>query len=283
MGAGGLSAVSYASSCWARLRGRKYQPPQPMRLIHHFACAGGTLISRSVRAQLCVRVLSEIDPLSEMSLVGDVRTFAPTDVIALARAASPNIRNSTLERMFLSALKVLSDDMINEGLILVLRDHNHSHYCTSLDPGSRNSLLSIVRREFDSKSIVTVRHPIDSWISLVANGWVQLSENSLNEYCRRYLLFLDDHVDVPILRYEDFVSDPDGKILYLCNVLNIPYSETWGTSLPGIKMSGDSGRTGDVISFRKRKLLDSATIDEANSSINYAHLCERLNYDPNVI
>ncbi|AZU03119.1 hypothetical protein X907_0572 [Glycocaulis alkaliphilus] len=50
--------------------------------------------------------------------------------------------------------------------------------------------------------------------------------------------------------------------------------------IPAIRMTGDSGRRGNVIGPRPRREISGYLVEEAAQSENYHTLCERLGYDP---
>jgi len=61
--------------------------------------------------------------------------------------------------------------------------------------------------EYQLISIVTVRHPLDSYLGLIAQGWhQQFRPSSLEEICRRSLACLDHYEEVSMRRRrEDFL------------------------------------------------------------------------------
>lgn len=162
---------------------------EPIRTLHHFACTGGTLISKCLASMPNTQVLSEVEPHSRLDAD---KKFAPTDLIQLLRMSS---RPSSLElesKVFLAALDAIYQDCNQKGLRLVLRDHAHSRYCHGDIEVEVPSLRQIVAAEYEALSIVTVRHPLDSYLSLVNEGWLHFSPQTIDEYAKRYLEFISD-------------------------------------------------------------------------------------------
>jgi len=249
---------------------------EPIRTIHHFSCTGGTLIARCVEAMPNTILLSEVDPFSELTLKN--AAFAPHDIIKLAQIGIRPLSADGVEDVFLGALKSMKAASTKKGRHLVLREHTHSQFCLNSEPGGRPLLCDILAKNFHVICLLTVRHPLDSYISLKKNGWVSFLPDTLDEYCRRYSLFLDSYDDAPIVRYEDFVDNPDGQLKRITKILSLAYFERWRELLPVIKMTGDSGRKGAKIERRDRRSVGAPTIEECSNSKFYWDLCNRLGY-----
>ncbi len=250
---------------------------EPIRTIHHFACTGGTLLSRCIEAQPNTVLLSEIDPHSSLSL--KVATFAPHDIIRQAQIGLRPLADEAVSAVFMGGISAMHQQLTDRGQRLVLRDHAHSHFCTAVDPSSRPLLRAVLAARFPVRSIVTVRHPLDSFLSLRQNGWVMFSPDTLDEYARRYCLFLDAYDDCDMLRYEDFVTDPDRYAKTMTTVLELAYEAHWRDVISVIKMTGDSGRNSGDITLRPRRAMPEDLRSECRKSTHYLTLCQRLNYD----
>lgn len=253
----------------------------PLRTLHHFACTGGTLISKCISALPNSVVVSEIDPLSTMGVnkSGWAPRFAPTDLILGLRQAARDVDQDVLVEVFRSSILTAHETLSGQGYSLVLRDHAHSHFCTDVDPASRPSLHEILSPCLPLRSVVTVRHPLDSFLSLTAHGWLNFEPVTLEEYSTRYLAFLDRYKGIPVVRYEDFVEAPEEVLEQLCDLLDLPFSPLAFDFLPVIKMTGDSGRSGARISARRRRDVPQELSDIRHESQNYRALCERFGYD----
>lgn len=248
-----------------------------LRSVHHFACTGGTLISKCIAAMPCVRLLSEVDPLSNMS---HQQPFVPTDLIGLAKLGSAPPERETLVQIFLAGLAALETQGRHEGRDLILRDHAHSQFCYSQAPLERPSLRDILWTDYRLLSLVTVRHPLDSYMSVVKQGWVDWDPGTLEEYANRYVMFLDHYKDVDIIRYEDFLAAPTETMQQICAILELAYNPHFQEVFSVQHLSGDSGRSGITIAPRPRRSVDEALQEELAASACYEELCARLGYDP---
>ena len=269
--------LSLLSQCEIRCEALANTPAEPVRTLHHFACSGGTVMSRAIAAQSNITLLSEVDPLS--TLTEKITGFAPSDVIGLARSGVGRMPDEVIIETFLASLEALFDNLSLIGRCLVLRDHAHSQFCTDIQPDSRPSLRKILSDRFALRSVVTVRHPLDSYLSLISNGWTHFTPFTLEEYSKRYLMFLDEYSDLPVFLYEKFTIEPDKIIQEISQALNISYTANWQDLLPIIALSGDSGRKGNVINGRPRKLVSSDVETETINNPTYEAVCDRLGYN----
>ena len=254
---------------------------EPLRTIHHMACTGGTLISKCLAVMPNVTLLSEIDPLSRMAPQNDGRTrFAPTDLIYAARTALRPIDDTTTEHIFQASVATLHRALCEKGQRLVLRDHVHSQFCTQTEFSQRPTLHEILSRFHRVLSVVTVRHPLDSFLSLCEHQWQNFTPFNLEEYARRYRAFLDRHDRLRIFRYEDFITDPDGILQEMCMELVLPFAAGAEDLFGVVALSGDSGRTGKRIGKRSRRDVPEEIQRQAARSRAYVRLCDSLGYSP---
>lgn len=255
-------------------------PPAPkIRSIHHFACSGGTLISRCIAAMPNVTLLSEVDPLSQMQIhQPGKRLFLPTDLIYGASVSLRPVGRETVAAMFTAALAELHKALALQGRYLVLRDHAHSQFCSDTAPPDRATLHELLTRTGPVLSVVTVRHPLDCFLSLLANGWVTFTPGTLDDYARRHLNFLDRHRGLPLFRYEDFVADTEGELQRICSVLELPYLPDASSLLSVVSLSGDSGRSSAQVTARPRREVPLELDAVLEKSPCYIELCARLGY-----
>lgn len=259
-----------------RITARK---PDPLRLIHHFACTGGTLMSRALAAQPNTLMLSEMDPLSPG--IKAQKKFAPGDILQMATMNREALSPDTKIAVFRAGLEALYLTTTAGGRHVIVRDHTHSHFCATPAPDTRPLISQMLRPTFDLRSVITVRHPLDSYIALRLNNWVGHAVRTLNTYAARYGLFLDSYPDVPVFYYEDFVTDPDAICQQMAQALELEYNPGWRDILPAIALSGDSGRRSDTIGHRPRRPVSQDLIREIEKGApDYERLCQRLGYDP---
>ncbi|MEM9015313.1 MAG: sulfotransferase [Pseudomonadota bacterium] len=250
---------------------------RPLPMIHHFACTGGTILSRCLGAQPNVALLSEIDPLSPSPL--GKPGFAPYDLIRQLQTGPRIVSVDTVSDIFIDYLSSLYDNVTALGYHLVIRDHTHSHFCVRSSPDSRKSIAEILGKQFEIRSVLTVRHPLDSFLSLRRKGWVMFAPDTMEEYAKRYTEFLDRYPNAPIVKYEDFVEDPASTARLMTSKLGLSYFENWEKVVPLVRYSGDSGRSGDKVSIRERRPVSGELMKELDSSAAYRALCSRLRYE----
>lgn len=253
--------------------------PEAVRTIHHMACSGGTLISKCIAALPNSLLLSEINPLSTLNIKEGYYNFAPTDLLLALRKAVRPPNEETLTRVFLASVTTLLDECAAKGRFLVLRDHAHSNFCADPSAALSATLHEIITRELPAHSVVTVRHPLDSFLALYDHKWLHFSPATLEEYSLRYSAFLDRHADLPIVKYEDFVAAPEATIEIICGYLQLPYAPGTVDLISIIQLTGDSGRgSAVVIAPRPRRTVPDSIRADAETSHAYQTLCERLGY-----
>ena len=248
-----------------------------VRLFKQFACTGGTIMSKCLATMPNTVLLSEMDPLSVNHMTTPSK-FAPSDLIKQMRYSRHGLPDDLAIEVFLGGLSPLQQALLNNGQQLVLRDHCHSQYCTEAAWDQRPSLEEIVAREHTVLALLSVRHPMSSFLSLRKNGWVQFAPNTLEEYARRYLAFLDDNASCPIVFYEDFVDSPEEVLETMCRSLDLPYAAGSTALVGAIGMSGDSGRSGDEITARPPREVPADLAEASETSAAYGELCKRLRY-----
>lgn len=252
--------------------------PPPLRSIHHFPCTGGTLLCKVLAGMPNTVLLSELDPLSQG--IPPVR-FMPTDVIFGLRHSVRPVAPEVVIATFVAAVRAAKEGLERGGSHLVLRDHAHSQFCRDdTDHAARPTLHEMLRAHFPMRSVVTLRHPLDSFLSLNQHGWIVFSPAKLDAYAKRYAAFLDRHRGIPTVRYEDFVASPEATARELCELLALPYSPFAADLTPLITLSGDSGRNEGPIASRPRRPVPEAIEQERAGSKAYRTLCRRLGYDP---
>lgn len=262
-------------------RYKQEREAEPIRLVQQFACTGGTLFCKGLQAQPNTLVLSEVDPFSLAHRERVKPAFSPTDLIALADINVQPLSEDTKREMFLASLSVLHKRLQHEGRRLVVREHSHSQFCATPDWTKRPMVREVIEESFPVKSVVFIRHPLDSWLSLVEHGWNDFSPFNIEEYARRYIAFLDCNDKAPLIKYEDFARNPNTVMELVCEHLDLVVNPDWESLLPVIKLTGDSGRKGSKIVQRPRRAISDEVRAEAEKSKNYNALCARLEYEAN--
>lgn len=264
----------------SRIVEKDIEPKKPtLRLIHHFACSGGTLISKCISALPSVYLLSEMHPHSINHMGGGKPKYLPSDLITMARYANFPSINEFSKKIFVENIKYAAKYIEERGGILVLREHTHIDYCV----GERKEFIPTVDKylseHFVLKHLVTVRNPIDSYSSLVTNNWVQHSPSSFDEYCKRLLSFLEQYPAKYVIRYEDFVENPDKIMKKICKLLSLPFDDRYRDIFDVFSVTGDSGRKSHNIGPRERRPLGEEFIEEIKLSKSFKKIVKLLKYE----
>ena len=250
-----------------------YEQTKPtLRVVQHLACSGGTVISKCIGAQANVHILSEAHPNSNLA-IREIPSFSPTDLAALSKYAKAPDVGYLLNEIFRDNVIRINQHIEERGGALVVRYHTHSDYHVGNNTVQQSLLDELFRNECEVMSVLTVRNPIDAYFSLKKNGWIHFTPVTFDEYCRRYLKHLTDLSHSSIFRYEDFVDAPQATMMKICQVLDIPYDDSFIDTFSLIKLTGDSGRKSDVISKRERR-VDKELLSEARESKNFNKICE---------
>lgn len=269
---------SLLERCEALCERAAAETPVLFRSVHHFACTGGTLISKAIGALPNTVLLSEIDPLSTQHLQQPRRPFFPTDILADLHY-NPRISDTSLVvETFLAGVTHMAESLRIRGLHLALRDHAHSHFCSDVAPTDRQTLHEILSGTGYVRALVTVRHPLDSFLSLSSHNWRHFSPFTLTEYCLRYEQFLNRHEGLPISHYEDFVADPKRSLEEISQILDLPFNPSALDSIDLMAFSGDSGRKSRRIKKRPRRDIPDDIAEQIVENSTYDTLCARLGY-----
>jgi hypothetical protein len=272
------SPASLLEQCLLLCAQQQSVTPEPIRLVHHFACTGGTLFCKCLAAMPNVQLLSEVDPLSTMLEQPNKPRFAATDMVTLMRQSTRGAKPEQIIELFLNNLEIIQSDAVAQGQRLIVRDHAHSHFCFGGEILVRPSLRAMVASRFPIRSVVTVRHPLDSFLSLEENGWVTFWPPTFDEYCERYIAFLDAYEGVPVVKYESFIAAPHEVMRKICLLLEVPYSDQFIDLFSVFKLTGESGRGANFIAYRPRRPVHEALSKESDQSHHYRILQAKLNY-----
>ena len=249
---------------------------RPIRTIHHLASSGGTIISRCLAAMPSVVLLSEVHPLEVRPNV-----FNPYDPLQefLGRYGGLAMSEADVAAVFSERIRLIAERCEQEDRTLVLRDHSHADFFMGAPYGPR--LLASLRDVRPVKSVVTVRDPLDMFLSMRASGFIP-AETDFETVCGHYLAFLDTYAKVTCFRYEDFARDPDAWLAEFCGHLAIPYDDAYRDRFASVRLTGDSGRGRSLSGIGEvpRRPIPSDDLPGVFSSPTYRVLCERLDYRP---
>ncbi|MBK5910362.1 hypothetical protein CCR85_02510 [Rhodothalassium salexigens] len=247
-----------------------------IRTVHHFAATGGTMICKSLAVLPEVYLLSEVSPFT----FGQVR-FNPVDPLQQAVCqyqARLGFSANELAQAFYSRLRPVYDKVAQQGGHLVLRDHSHSDWFGP-QPRTVSTLAEVLKGAFDLTSIVTLRNPVETYVSAHKRGWTA-TVASFDDYCARILSLVDYFDGRPVFHYEYFVADPDASLRAMADALALPFDPGWRARYNSVRLTGDSGRGSGEADIRPLPLKPvSAELRRAVlASDTYRQLCERFGY-----
>jgi hypothetical protein len=252
---------------------------ETIRLIHHWACSGGTLISRCLAALPRVLFLSEVHPYAFLVFRPPKVAYLPTDLIRQLSTPLNGASPSLCLAAFNGAVDGIQRQATSQKLALVIRCHSHIDFFIGAKPSAAPLVSEQLGQRWPLEQLVTVRHPLDSWLSITASGWHdQLPYDTLEGFCQRCLQMLEACSSMPWVRYEDFCLDPEAVLRNICTMISLDLDVSVLDRFDQIEISGDSGRRGAVITPRDRPELPPGILNQARSSKAYGELCERLGY-----
>lgn len=251
-----------------------------IRILHHMARTGGTLICRCLASMNNVVLLSEIHP-------GGMKVFNPLrqadtwygllrpDEVARARSG---------EIGFVEAIRLIAMRCISEGRLLVLREWSHLDYIgiPFCSPTFRSALAKVLEPEFELLRFSTVRHPQDQWLSLSRNPIYRETLGAVR-FLRSTRRFAEAAVETGFVRYEDFTREPDAALQTICSALDLGFDPGYQTRwMNHANITGDvrPGRAGRVIAPLPRQAMDPREERHFRGLANYAETTALLGYPP---
>lgn len=258
-------------------RGWTLTEPPVLRTLHHLACSGGTLISRCLAALPDVVLLSELNPSNRFG-----PAFNPSHPLAVYGRLGEPLPQAVVRAEFEGQIQQVQALCAARGADLVLRDHSHSDFCLGPAVAPLQPVRAWLAPRQPLLSVVTLRHPLDSWLGLLAAGWhTQLEPATLRAYCERYQAFLDAYDDLDWIHYEAFCRQPERVFRQLCDALCLPCDPSALERFAAIDLSGNSGRSSARIEPRPRRPIPphvQAELDDPATARQLRELCGRMGY-----
>lgn len=254
-------------------------PARPrLRLLHHMARSGGTVICRCLASMDGVVLLSEIHPRGR-------RMFDPLRQAhewygLLSAADVAGIRANPPD--FVSAVELVARRCAETGRTLVIRDWSHLDYTgvPFVVPAYRSLLAEALANRFDLVRCSTVRHPVDQWLSLSAKP-VFRDQLGPRRFLRGVRRFTDLAQTTGFERFEDFTEAPDPVLERLCAALELKFDPGYAARWSGYtNITGDvlPGRSGDAIRSLPRKPMAPEALERFRSMPGYDEIIAALGY-----
>lgn len=227
-----------------------------IRLIHHMARSGGTVICRCLASMDEVVLLSEIHP-------NGTEMFNPLQQAAEWHGLMNREDARAFARKppdFLEAIGRIEQRCREAGKILVIRDWSHLDYTgvPFASPSYRPMLAETLAPHFRLRRVSTVRHPVDQWLSITRHPRFRASLRA-DTYVEGCLAFAREAVRTGFSRYEDFTAAPDAVLVSLCAALGLPFDEGYRD-----RWRDWSRITGDVLPGRAGREIRSLPRQDEN-------------------
>lgn len=250
---------------------------EPLRIVHHLSCVGGTLITKCIASMANILVLNELDYHSSLTSIAQGHpSFAPSDMVSLLRQGDVEISSDLISQLLIENLRTVISDQRAIGRTVLVREHSHGLFLVGDAPMPHHSLQAILSMNFPVRAIVTVRDPAESYLSMVNAGWhTHFEPSNFGEYAKRYHAFLDAHDETPIVQYEALARTPEQSMQDICKHLDLQYFPDFQQVFGLFQFSGDSGRGGRSIKLYKAR----EDADKFRTHSSYRDLADRLGYD----
>ena len=254
----------------------------PVRLLHHLARTGGTVISQCLAVMPRVVLLSEIHPLAvaKMNPVKQVTSWYDVLTPADQRRvqANPNMP-------FVDAVELINRRCTERNLLLVIRDWNHLDYMGRpyiANPTGRLFTAETLAPKLRGVPFTTVRHPLDQWMSLVKLPKIETSL-PLELFLKGCADFAQEAVRIGFVRYEDFTKDPAAAMKTICERLEVPFDPTfvdrwWKYTKVTGDTQGSRGGKEQIVPLERRPVAP-ALLERFGQNASYRRTLELLGYE----
>lgn len=272
--------------------------------VHHIASSGGSIVSQVLTAATNSVLVSEINPFGSIyGNRGIDPTYDPTSVLWHLVYNSEELSPRLKLRYFCEQLDISIEHVKDISKNLLLRDHSHTSYnflnknwifnskkVDSIFLESIHYFYSKKNEIFNfpkAKPILSIRHPLDSFISSKKKDWLKYycrNEVNLDNYCNGLLHFqnyMENKESAEVLRYEDLCMGLEDCLNKLFLNLDIEFKNPSLEEINRIKVTGKSGRISNSINLRERVIydIDDSLKIQIENSKNYKKYCELNNYN----
>ncbi len=202
--------------------GRAARPT--LRLIHHMARSGGTLISKCLGCMTGVLLLSEIHPLGTNQFNPLIQAQRWYGLLSSQDLHELKARGRVGFADAIDLIRRRAEDCSQR---LVIRDWSHLDFTGVpfvAKPAHRLLTAEALAARFQLLQVCTVRHPLDQWLSLSQLAVVQ-GRLTLDGFLAGYRRFAEVATSIGFYRYEDFTAAPEAVMQALCATLQLRYDQ----------------------------------------------------------
>lgn len=178
-----------------------------------YARSGGTLLNRALNNLDNVVVLSEVNPLNEIS---DRAIINPITTVAVQAKEwfDVNLKSALFSEQILEMEQWCKEHDKH----LIIRDWTFidftAHSLNKFSPPGYSSTIDVLKNKIDIKKFAFIRDSIDVYLS---------RGTSLNEFCNSYINYANYLVDhkIDLFRYEDLCVNPLNEFKRICKFLDL--------------------------------------------------------------
>lgn len=249
-------------------------------ILYHLARTGGTLISKCLGVIEGNVLLSEVHPaLSVMDPLAQAAQWF--------HLLSMEERQQFLERGpfdYLEAIKLISSRTREKQQKLILRDWSHIDFTAVpfvAQPSYQLTQTALLAKDFNVHQLATVRHPIDSFLS-VANLAIMQGKLKLEDYLAGCHQFALRARDIGFVRYEDFCAAPQAVLKDICETLQVNYADDFLNNYYKYQfITGEvsGGRSSKEIKVPKRRPVAEELLEACKANEHYWATLEILGYE----
>jgi hypothetical protein len=262
-----------------RARTRTAQPS--LRLIHHMARSGGTVISKCLGCMSGIVLLSEIHPLGTQHFNPVIQAQRWFGLLSGQDLSDLRARGGRIR--FVDAIGLIHQRSTEHGQQLVIRDWSHLDFTGVpfvAKPSFRLLTAEALASRFELRQVCTVRHPLDQWLSVSRLVVVQ-GRLPLDTFLAGYRRFAEHAARVGFMRYEDFIAKPAPFMKSLCARMHLRFDRHFAgrwydyTTITG-EVSG--GRGGAEIQPVPRRPVEPKLLDALAANDDYRVSLDLLGY-----
>jgi len=260
-----------------------------MITLHHLSATGGTIITKILSTSDDFFVLNEKHPY--FLYTEDQNTFSPTRVMGelysrysaeIFKDKDISLKNKILSDLFLSELKSADHIAKEHNKTLLIRDWSHNDFLQS-NSECKGALHELLKNTPDidvTAKIVTIRNPIDSYLSCLKTTFIESIDNNWELYCNRSIMFYEYYKkqDCNIFKYEEIIKSPGKFIDEISALTGASFPTNYQERVDRYSFSGDSGRKSSKIGIRTTRREDIKLRNRLMTTDCYKKAEKILNY-----
>jgi hypothetical protein len=264
-------------------------PPRPapktarptLRLIHHMARSGGTVIGKCLGCMSGTVLLSEIHPLGTQHFNPVIQAQRWFGLLSGQDLADLRARGGRIR--FIDAIELIHRRATEHGQRLVIRDWSHLDFTGVpfvAKPSHRLLTAEALASRFELRQVCTVRHPLDQWLSVSQLVVVQ-GRLDLETFLAGYRRFAEHAAEIGFMRYEDFVPKPAPFMKSLCARMHLRFDRHFaGRWYDYTTITGDvsGSRGGAEIQPVPRRPVKGALLSTLAANEDYRVSLDLLGY-----